>query len=320
MSFHYGAFLEGEGLPPYFRGGSPSAFWDARRGSPLTVAGTCDPIQWDQFLAQVPGIAQLPPFVERELAVVFDKALCSFGASIKGQVLKNEELGSMFLPATIQRKGLATQMMLLAGWWSVYFPWDHQALLEFPPSELVWFLLHHLNSSGMGRRDLSPLRVSITLLAMQPWSALIDWCAEYGVLDRIESLDAGLLGFSWRDEPATPHERYVALREVRQACYAAITSPCMQLWVSWLNRRNVSHGFLSDIDLRVLIECSVGLSVELAVAKAVLYDARTLMLKYGFMASVEQWVRALRGAECAALIPVVCQVFYDYQVSVRLGG
>ncbi len=66
-------------------------------------------------MAQVPGIAQLPSFLERELAVVFDKALCSFGASVKGQVLKNEELGNMFLPATVQRKGLATQMMLLAG-------------------------------------------------------------------------------------------------------------------------------------------------------------------------------------------------------------
>ena len=52
-----------------------------------------------------------------------------------------------------------------------------------PPSELVWFLLHQINSSGMGRRDLSPMRVSIALLAMQPWSALIDWCDEYGVLD-----------------------------------------------------------------------------------------------------------------------------------------
>ena len=28
--------------------------------------------------------------------------------------------------------------------------------------------------------------------------------------------------------------------------------------------------------------------------------------------------KGLRGAECAALIPVVCQVFYDYQVSVHL--
>ena len=64
--------------------------------------------------------------------------------------------------------------------------------------------------------------MSITLLAMQPWSALRDWCAEYGVLDRIERLGAGLLGFFWRDKPATPHERYVALREVRQACYTVV--------------------------------------------------------------------------------------------------
>jgi hypothetical protein len=244
-------------------------------------------------LAQVPGIAQLPSFVERELAVVFDKALCSFGASIKGQVLKNEELGSMFLPATIQRKGLATQMMLLAGWWSVYFPWDHQALLEFPPSELVWFLLHHLNSSGMGRRDLSSMRVSIALLTMQPWSALLDWCDEYGVLNKSERLEGVLLGFSWRDEPTTPHERYVALREARQACYAAATSPCMQLWVAWLHRENVSRGIISDIDLQVLIECSVSLSLVPAMARVVLHDARTLWRKYEFMASVELWAKAL---------------------------
>jgi hypothetical protein len=49
-------------------------------------------------------------------------------------------------------------------------------------------------------------------------------------------------------------------------------------------------------------------------------DARTLMIKYGFMASVEQWARVLRDAECAALIPVVCQVYYDYQVSIRVSG
>jgi hypothetical protein len=29
---------------------------------------------------------------------------------------------------------------------------------------------------------------------MQPWGALIEWCAEYGVLDKIE--EYGVLGFS----------------------------------------------------------------------------------------------------------------------------
>jgi hypothetical protein len=68
----------------------------------------------------------------------------------------------------------------------------------------------------------------------------------------------------------------------------------------------------------VLIECSVSLTLEPVEAKAVLHDARTLVRKYGFMASVEQWAKALRVAECAALIPVVCQVYYDNQVSVRV--
>jgi hypothetical protein len=71
MSFNYRAFLEGEGLTLYFRGGSSLAFWNARRWSR-------DPISWDQFLVQVPGIAQLPSFVEREVAVMYDKALRSF--------------------------------------------------------------------------------------------------------------------------------------------------------------------------------------------------------------------------------------------------
>jgi hypothetical protein len=91
-----------------------------------------------------------------------------------------------------------------------------------------------------------------------------------------------LLGFSWRDEPATPYEPYVALREVRQACYAA----CMQLWVAWLKRTNVSRRIISDIDLQVLIECSVSLILKPVEAKAVLHDARTLVRKYGFMPGV----------------------------------
>ena len=85
-------------------------------------------------------------------------------------------------------------------------------------------------------------------------------------------------------------------------------------------RRKVSRGIISDIDLQVLVECSVSLSVVPAMARVFLYDARTLMRKYEFMASVELWAEALRDAECAALIPVVCQVFYHYQVSVRVSG
>jgi phosphoribosyl-ATP pyrophosphohydrolase len=94
----------------------------------------------------------------------------------------------------------------------------------------------------------------------------------------------------------------------------------MQLWVAWLHRENVSRGIISDIDLQVLVECSVSLSLVPAMARVVLHDARTLWRKYEFMASVELWAKALRDAECAALIPVVCQVYYHYQVSVRVSG
>jgi hypothetical protein len=78
----------------------------------------------------------------------------------------------------------------------------------------------------------------------------------------------------------------------------------------------MSRGIMLDIDPQVLFDCSLSMSLEPKVAKAVMHDARTLMIKYGLMASVEQWTRVLRGAECAALIPV----FYDHQVSVRVSG
>ena len=39
----------------------------------------------------------------------------------------------------------------------------------------------------------------------------------------------------------------------------------LTVYIAWLNRRNVSQEFMSDIDLQVLIECSVGLSLEPAV-------------------------------------------------------
>jgi hypothetical protein len=77
---------------------------------------------------------------------------------------------------------------------------------------------------------------------------------------------------------------------------------------------------MSDIDLQSLLDCSVGLSLDLTAAREVVSAARTLMIKYGFMASVEQWARVLRDAECAALIPVLCQVYYGYQVSIRVSG
>ena len=66
----------------------------------------------------------------------------------------------------------------------------------------------------MGRRDLSPMRVSIALLAMQPWSALIHWCDEYGVLDKSERLDGVLLGFSTGGSSGMLCRRYITVYAV----------------------------------------------------------------------------------------------------------
>jgi hypothetical protein len=171
MSFNYQAFLEDEGVPPYFQGGSPSGLFDSLREGSLRLAGIAETVSWQDFLLGTPGLRDLPCFVESELAVVYDQAMCSFGHRRQGLVLRNETLHSMFQPSSL-RQGLAPQMLELAGWWSVYFPWDHKALLRYQPAE---------SCSNRSQR--------------------------------------GLLGYSWKQEPLTPYDRYVALREIRQACY-----------------------------------------------------------------------------------------------------
>ena len=115
------------------------------------------PLSWSQFLQRVPGIELIPRFAESELAVMFDKALCGFGAGHQGPGLQNEN-----------------------------FPWDFEAFLYYCPMEFVWFLLKHINSSSReaGPQPLSPLRVSIASLVMLPWEDLIKWCGEYKVLEK----------------------------------------------------------------------------------------------------------------------------------------
>ena len=80
------------------------------------------PFSWSQFLQRVPGIELIPCFVESELVVMFDKALCGFGAGRQGLGLQNKDLEELFLPAGRVRTDRSAQMVALAGWWSVYFP------------------------------------------------------------------------------------------------------------------------------------------------------------------------------------------------------
>ena len=118
-------------------------------------------------------------------------------------------------------------------------------------------------------------------------------------------------------EPTTASERYNALRKVRSACYASLFFPCMPLYAKWLGRGTFdivlagtddygSPGYLCDDDLRVLLECSVGISLDTAGAAVTLMDIRTLGIRNLFFVDVGQWKVVLNGLESAALIPVIC--------------
>ena len=103
---------------------------------------------------------------------MYDQAFCGFGHRSQGLVLRNET--TLDVPTSIAETGRGNPNAGI-GWWSVYFPWDHKALLRYRPAELTWFLLKQM-------------------LAIQPWESLISWCDEYGVLERVPSDVSVLLG------------------------------------------------------------------------------------------------------------------------------
>ncbi len=320
MSCDYKGFLVSEGLPPYFQIGSSIAQWDTFLEGEVLLAGTESPFSWGQFLQRVPGVEAIDRFVEREVAVLYDKALCEFGAGRQGLVLQNQDLERLFLPAVQGRTDRTAQMVALAGWWSIYFPWDIEAFLHYRPVELVWLLLKHINSPSRVARPqpLSPLRFSIASLAMLPWADLIHWCDEFGVLDEYPQEGGVIRGFHWMPEPTSVSERYNALRKVRSACYANVTFPCMPLYAKWFGRGTFeitlagndsygSPGYLCSDDLRVLLECSVGITLDTAAAAETLMGIRALGGRNLYFVEVAQWQKALGGEESAALIPVICQ-------------
>ena len=173
MSCNYKGFLVSEGLPPYFRIGSSIDHWNTFLEGEVLLVGSESPFIWSQFLQSVPGIEVIDRYVESEVAVLFDKALCGFGTGRQGLALRNKDLEDLFLP--VGRVLCSAQMVALAGWWSVYFPWDIEAFLHYRPVELLWFLLKHINSPPRVAqpKPVSPLRFSIASLAMLPWEDLI---------------------------------------------------------------------------------------------------------------------------------------------------
>ena len=70
----------------------------------------------------------------------------------------------------------------------------------------------------------------------------------------------------------------------------------------------------------MLLECGVGLSMDTTGASLTLCDVRALGNRNRYFVDVSQWEQTLNGAESAALIPVICRVFYSYSVNVGLSG
>ena len=132
-------------------------------------------------------------------------------------------------------------------------------------------------------------------------------------------------------EPTSVSEHYNVLRKVGSACYASVAFPCMPLYAKWLGRGTFdivpagsdaygSLGYLCNDDLRVLLECSVGITLDTADAAATLMDIRALGGRNLYFVDVARWQKALGGEESAALIPVIGHLFYNYQVSVPVSG
>ena len=93
----------------------------------------------------------------------------------------------------------------------------------------------------------------------------------------------------------------------------------MPLYAKWLGRGTFdiilagsddygSPGYLCDDDLRVLLECSIGITLDTAGAAVTLMDIRALGGRNLYFVDVAQWRKALGGEESAALIPVI----YNY--------
>ena len=56
MSFNYQAFLEGEGVPPYFQGGSPNDLFESMREGSVRLVGSVAIVSWSEFPLGTPGL------------------------------------------------------------------------------------------------------------------------------------------------------------------------------------------------------------------------------------------------------------------------
>ena len=138
---------------------------------------------WDDF--ESAHLLQFLPFEEEQLGDrTMDIALFDFGEKHVGRTLSASDIHVLFGRGIIMEEGVEARYLVLIGWWTVFFPWDWEAVLHFAPVDLLWFLLKHVTTPGFdqARQHVTPFRIGMASLAMTLWDQLAGLCTRYGVL------------------------------------------------------------------------------------------------------------------------------------------
>ena len=109
-------------------------------------------LSWDDF--ESAHLLQFLPFEEAQLGDrTMDIALLDFGEKHVGRTLSALDIHVL---------------------WTVFFPWDWEAVLHFSPVDLMWFMLKHITAPGFdqARQHVSPFRMGMAALARTPWDQL----------------------------------------------------------------------------------------------------------------------------------------------------
>jgi hypothetical protein len=86
-------------------------------------------MSWDDF--ETTDILQYLPFEEAQLGDrTLDIALFDFGERHVGRMLSASDIHVLFGRGIIMDEGLDARYLVLIGWWTVFFPWDWEAVLQ----------------------------------------------------------------------------------------------------------------------------------------------------------------------------------------------
>ena len=87
-------------------------------------------LSWDDF--ESAHLLQFLPFEEVQLGDrTMDIALFDFGEKHVDRTLSASDVHVLFGRGIILDEGVEARYLVLIGWWTVFFPWDWEAVLHF---------------------------------------------------------------------------------------------------------------------------------------------------------------------------------------------